>query len=1102
MSGNTLNEQQLAAVEAGGEVFVSAGAGTGKTAVLVERVVRAVCDRGLDVDSILVITYTRRAAGELRTRIRAALAERGRHDLARQLDGAWISTIHGFCARLLKTYPLAVGLDPRFRELDEAQAAVIRSEAFRDALAEFCAGDESQRLELLATYGSDRLRRMLTSVYETLRAAGRELDLEVAARPELGDRVDELRAAAASLASDPGATDAQQRTAAELLELLARDRRPDRLMNLGGFKARGDRAATYNDAVAAVEQAALDEAAARDRALLQELLTLFAERYAEAKARESVLDFEDLQLEARDLLRSQPELRERERARFRSILVDEFQDTNRLQTEIIDLLRTPETELFFVGDEFQSIYGFRHADVQVFRERREAAAQPLSLTLNYRSRPEVLAAVNELFGADFGGEFQELAAAVEFPDPVFGHPVELLVTDKESYKDSGVHWRRGEARAVARRVRELVDGGAPTPGEIVLLFAAGTDAEWYEDELRRAGLPTYRATGKGYFGQQQVVDVLMYLRLLHNRYDDMALAAVLASPFVGVSNDALALLRRVASRRPLFSGLEHSLPPGLAERDERLMRAFRQRYDRLVEAMPRLSLERLCEQIVAEHDYDLAVLAQWDGRRRYANMRKLARLARSYEELRGPDVEGFVRFVAEQEAVGTRELEAVAEEEGADAVRLLTIHAAKGLEFKVVIVADAGRDRVPPSPDEILALPDGRFGFRVADPVTAKRRGAFDYEAVKEARQEAERAERLRLYYVAMTRAKERLIVSGSVDLGSEREVPTPIAWVLDRLDADDELSQPGDEPIELARGDARLLVRLDRYRPVPGVAEPEAEEAEEGQLALFTALEEVAVSHGAPELPPLVALPDPPLYRVRKLSFTALSLFEQCAYKYFARYGLGMSERPVEGDGTGEMSGMEVGSAVHEALEHIDLAAPTVPELEDEQIRGFVTAYSESDLARRVAALSGVEKERHFTFEHDGVLLHGFLDVLHLDGPKALVVDYKTNLLGDTSPEEIVEEDYRLQRLVYALACFRAGADEVEVVYHFLERPEAPVAAVFTRGEVPGLEAELSAAIARIQAGEFPPTPSDFACAGCPALDLVCAGPRLRPRVPEVVAS
>src|SRR5206468_7683724 len=222
--------------------------------------------------------------------------------------------------------------------------------------------------------------------------------------------------------------------------------------------------------------------------------------------------------------------------------------------------------------------------------------------------------------------------------------------------------------------------------------------------------------------------------------------AVLASPFVGVSNDALALIRRVASKRPLFGGIEHTLPPGLAERDERLLRAFRQRYDRLVAAMPRLSLERLCEQLVSEHDYDLAVLAQWDGRRRYANMRKLARLARSYEELRGPDVEGFVRFVREQEAVGAHQLEAVAEEEGADAVRLLTIHAAKGLEFKVVVVADAGRDRGAPSADEILALADGRFGFRVVHPTTGARRPVFGYEDVRAAGEHEERAERLRLY--------------------------------------------------------------------------------------------------------------------------------------------------------------------------------------------------------------------------------------------------------------------------------------------------------------------------------------------------------------------
>ncbi|HEV7134560.1 MAG TPA: UvrD-helicase domain-containing protein, partial [Gaiellaceae bacterium] len=215
-----MNEQQIAAVEATGEVFVSAGAGTGKTAVLVERFVRAVCDRGLDVDSILVITYTRRAAGELRTRIRAALAERGRQDLARELDGAWISTIHGFCLRLLKSYPFAAGLDPRFRELDDAQGAVLRSEAFEQALAAFCASGEPDRLRLLATYGADGLRRMLTGVYSTLRSAGRDLDLAIDTLPVLEDRVGELQEAARALAAEPAATELQRTNATQLLALL------------------------------------------------------------------------------------------------------------------------------------------------------------------------------------------------------------------------------------------------------------------------------------------------------------------------------------------------------------------------------------------------------------------------------------------------------------------------------------------------------------------------------------------------------------------------------------------------------------------------------------------------------------------------------------------------------------------------------------------------------------------------------------------------------------------------------------------------------------------------------------------------------------------
>jgi ATP-dependent exoDNAse (exonuclease V) beta subunit len=516
----------------------------------------------------------------------------------------------------------------------------------------------------------------------------------------------------------------------------------------------------------------------------------------------------------------------------------------------------------------------------------------------------------------------------------------------------------------------------------------------------------------------------------------------------------------------------------------------------------------LCEEIVSAHDYDLAVLAQWDGKRRYANLRKLMRLARSYESLRGPDVEGFVKFIRDQEAVGASQLEAVSEEEGADAVRLLTIHAAKGLEFKVVIVADAGRDTGgPPSADEIIVRPDGRFGFRVVDPKSGKKRPVLDYEAVREAEREDERAERLRLYYVAMTRAIDRLIVSGAIDPEKTRDLDTPIGWVLSRLEA---VEEPADG--ELERGDARFVVRVHGYEPEPPV---EPVESDEGQLALFAELPTAAAPRGY-RLPELQPLPPAPLHKVRRLSYSALALFERCSYRYYAERVAGLrEERGSLLGGEGGLLATEIGDAAHRLLELVDLAAPRLPDVsvvrewypevideEVERIEGFVDAYCTSELAGRIAKLAGAVPERPFAFEHDGVLLHGRLDVLWREGDRALVVDYKTNSLAEGTPEEIVESDYRLQRLVYALACFRAGAEEVEVVYHFLERADGVVATTFGRPELPGLEAELSAAIRRIDAGEFTPSPDEFTCSGCPALDVVCAGPKLRNPPERIVAT
>jgi hypothetical protein len=272
-----------------------------------------------------------------------------------------------------------------------------------------------------------------------------------------------------------------------------------------------------------------------------------------------------------------------------------------------------------------------------------------------------------------------------------------------------------------------------------------------------------------------------------------------------------------------------------------------------------------------------------------------------------------------------------------------------------------------------------------------------------------------------------------------------------------------------------------------------------------------------APRLRALVEIPAPPPASVTRLSYSAISLFDRCGYRYFAERIAGMQPAPWEPrdateNGDSPLGGLhptEIGDAVHRLLELVDLRSPETPEpsvvkdlvrawypgvSEEEltRIGELVAGYTGSALAARIAGLHGVRPERPFAFELDGVLVNGRLDVLWIDGQRALVLDYKTNALLGRDPAEVVEEEYLTQQVVYAIACLRAGAREVEVVYHFLEDPDAVVSKVYTAADAAQLEAGLSGSIARIRAGEFRPTPSAFACSGCPALDVVCAGPRL----------
>jgi ATP-dependent helicase/nuclease subunit A len=1078
------NVEQREAVDRRGRVFVSAGAGTGKTAVLVERVLRRFRD-GTPIDRLLAITFTDRAAAELRRRVREGLELAGEMEQARAVDTAWISTIHRFCLRILRAHAFEAGLDPRFSIADDVRAGMLLHEAFDLALERFLAEGPDRRIDLLATYGRRRLRPMMLDAHARLRSAGRPFDLRPADREELGPARVAARGAAEALAASEKADG--------LVALLDSGDDAAPLTDLSRYRLRKTAAtAEYNDRLSELEQAARDELAASDLEELQRLLVLLDAAYGDLKDSRSLIDFADLELRARDLLRSRPDLAEAYRDRFADVLVDEFQDTNRLQCELIDLVSGGE--LFFVGDEFQSIYRFRHADVSVYREQRAAAGDGLiALRRNHRSRPHVIGAVNEAFARDFGDRYTPLLAEAGHPgDPPAGGRVELLLTDKAGFREAGESWRGAEAEALAERIAELVDDGEVTPGQVVLLFEAGTDAALYEAALREHHLRTVRTTGRGYYATQQVSDLLAYLRLLRNRYDDVALLTVLASPLVGMSNDGLLRVRRAAVKRPIFTAFERDDPaPGLSQTDRQLSLAFAQRFARLVKRSGEVSLERLCELVVAEHDYDLACLAMADGDRRYANLRKLARLAAEFEAVRGPDLEGFIRFCDEQATLAAREGEAAIAEEGRDAIVLMTVHAAKGLEFDVVVLADQGRERAARSLPDVLVSPDGRVALRAPD-AGGVLRPALGYIAAAKTEREAEREEGRRLQYVAMTRARQHLIVSGALLPGEQ----TSVAELCRLLDVG--LDDEG----EIDRGEARLAVRVTR--PVahvaagngaPRVAVAAAATgpgAEVGtQLALFTDGGRVA----AP-LAPLVEIPAAAPVPVRRLSYSALALYGRCGYRYFAQRVLGLPEPVIPAAPDEGLGPLEVGDAVHLELERPDGRwrdlYPSATEADVERIAGYVAAWSECSLSGRVEGLAHARPEVPFAFEVGGVLFRGRFDIFgrEADG-SALVVDFKTNRLAEREAQDVMDRSYAVQVTTYALAALRTGAPSVEVAYAFLERADAVATRRFEADAAEALEAELREAIEAIRAGRFPARPGPH-CRECPALDLLCAGPGL----------
>jgi ATP-dependent helicase/nuclease subunit A len=1130
-------EQQLAIERRSGDLLLDASAGSGKTSVLVERFVRAVVEDEVDVSSILTITFTEKAAAELRDRIRGRLRELGLVDAARATEGAFISTIHGFCARILRTHALLAGLDPGFTVLDQPESEALADAAFDLALEEL-AQNESGGIDLIAGYGAGPLRGAIIGVYRELRARG-ELDPELpplGPAPDLEARGEALAQATAAVAAELGEIPAPAVRVTQALERLERcaeivslpDPWPGELERVSLPRGNGAALSTplcvaYAEALANFRAACEQRRAEQAHRLLQRLLVSFGAEYSRRKRDCSGLDFEDLELLARETLARHGELREGYRERFTYVMVDELQDTNVVQLELIESVAAGN--MFMVGDAQQSIYGFRHADVELFErlgDRLAAVGARATLDINFRSRPEIITALNGAFEEVLAERFRPLRAGRTAP-PADEPVVELLVADKGAdwTKDGlAAPWRLAEAAALARRVRELVDSGA-APGQIVLLTRATTDLRAYERALEDLGVPTYVIGGRGYWAHPQVVDLVAYLRALANPRDEEQLLTLLASPLVGASVDALVGLMagaRHSGRDPWWvlrepEGRLDGLAPADRERLERFVRWFSAERA----AVPRLGVEELVERVLEVTGYDLTMLAMPGGQRRLANVRKLMRLGREHEAAAGLDLRGFLQLVhARSSGWGgsgdSRESEAPVEGEALDAARLMTIHRAKGLEFDIVCVADLGRGPIRRAP-LIRVGRDGSLGLRLAEPGTGKREPALAYTALGEQEQRLEQQEERRLFYVAMTRARERLILSGASNF--ERWQTSggsgPMAWIGPAFIPD--IATRVMEGSGVTEDGIRLIAVRPEGVPSSASPSPPAEwsgPAEPGP----------APAPAPSPAPPEILGRAEPGSPVSRLSYSALTEYGRCGYRFYAERVLGLAAAPASAPspasasapapagGNGGLTGTERGILVHAVLEQLDfrrpapvavaaLAAPgqQAPSAEEgKEIDALIGGFAASELAARLGRASDVRREERFNFLlADGVLMTGAFDVLAREGPgRMLVVDYKSDRLAGASPAALVSSSYGAQRLIYALAALRAGAAEVEVAHVFLEAPEDPVIAHFEAAQAQALELELDALTTGVRRREFlvTETPQRSICTGCPAEGGLCSWP------------
>ena len=1153
----------------GGTVLVSAAAGSGKTAVLIERIVSLLRDPDdpTDLDKLLIVTFTKAAASEMRSRLHKRLAEEisadphNRHLLRQQmlLPSALICTTDSFCIQLLREYAAQAGVSPRFRIADTSVSALLMHEAARDVIAEAHKQNDPAFISLCDTLTADRNDDMLTTqllkTYTFIQAHPfplKWLDMQqerFAHTGDLADTVwgqilldqarDHLTAAAAILARGLDEMDgddaiynaygstfstALDGTAAALEQL---DGSWDDAANavhrilFPGFKslrnyddeafklhikALRDHAKDLVDRAAkdclGYSQARAEEELADAYPLIKSLFDLvraFTVRFSALKSEQQYLDFNDAEHLVLSLLATpnddgrftRTDIAKEIGARFSHIMVDEYQDTNATQDTLFAALSDNENNLFFVGDLKQSIYGFRQAMPSIFQGRRERATPyngedfPASITLgnNFRSRPQVADITNfvfrKLMTKEVGGiEYdtnEELVASAVFEnadDPAYD--AELIVTERNTHS-KGMSRHAAEARLVGERILELMasdfkvsDKSGPRRIEYrdccILLRSIGDRAPHYMKTFQEMGIPATTDTRENLLECTEIRLILAMLRTIDNPLLDVPMLATLMSPVFAFTPDEIAQIRLAAKDVPLFNAIRacSRQKSTTGQHCKRFLDTL-SRYRTLSAALP---ADQLVRRFYEETDLLPIMSAKIGGSARIANLRRFYDLARRFEDQDHRGLSAFIRHVTRLEENGVK-IDAASSSAAQNAVRLMTVHHSKGLEFPVVFLTDLGGtfSRQSLQSDILLHAQDGisiiHRDYNDMYETLPFHRKAIGFSIIR-----SEIAEEMRILYVAMTRAKDKLILIETVDdLASKMDKLSITAtspnerfttsfiqnaagtgeWLLACL-ADHEAGRRLQNPcgeIDCQANGLSVMLRTPDTEPKGSV------DVSQDVSAVLPDDIEARFAYGYP-----YAVLGQVAAKITA-SQTAHSLTNTDVMPTLARPAF-LSK--------GGLTPAQRGTATHVFLEHLDLsgadaaaqaAAFVERDILTEQQRDALDLprmqrFLQSDLAKRMAASPLLLREFPFTIERplfeiapevaaalpesaddEFIVVQGIADALFEEDGTLVIVDYKTDCVDSG---EVLAERYRPQLMIYKDALSRALQRPVKecVIYSF----------------------------------------------------------------------